>query len=191
MEAINILDNVEVDFLNGVDVGYVKETAKAIEKDPSIASFKFRTKNRWLGGGHNRAVINGFYGAKQEQERAEPFVMDADEPPVLAGKDLGANPVEYLLRALGGCMMTTMVYHAAMRGIRIDELEMDLEGDLDLRGFLGLSDDVRKGYQNIRVNFRVKTDEENLARLKALSKLSPVYDVTTNGTKVDISIERK
>jgi uncharacterized OsmC-like protein len=110
---------------------------------------------------------------------------------VLAGTDLGANPVEHLLRALAGCMMTTMVYHAALRGIKIEELEMDLEGDLDLRGFLGLSDDVRKGYENIRVNFRVKTDGEDLNRLKALSRLSPVYDVTTKGTKVDISIERK
>jgi uncharacterized OsmC-like protein len=95
------------------------------------------------------------------------------------------------LRALAGCMMTTVVYHAAIRGIKIDELEMDLEGDLDLRGFLGISDQVRKGYENIRVRFRVKTDEQNLDRLKALSKLSPVYDVTTNGTKVDIAIERK
>ena len=60
-------------------------------------------------------------------------MLDADEPPILAGNDQGANPVEYLLRALAGCMMTTMVYHAAVEGIRIDELEMDLEGDLDLR----------------------------------------------------------
>jgi uncharacterized OsmC-like protein len=177
--------------LNGVDVGYVEETVKAVEGDPSIASFKFRAKNRWIDGGHNRAIINGYYGAKQEHERPEPFVLDADEPPVLAGRDMGANPVEHLLRALAGCMMTTMVYHAAIRGIKIDELEMDLEGDLDLRGFLGLSDDVRKGYENIRVNFRVKTDEQDLNRLKALSRLSPVYDVTTNGTNVDISIERK
>ena len=177
--------------LNGVDVGSVTDTVKAIEQDPSIARFKFRAKNRWLDGGHNRAIINGYYGAKQEHERAEPFVMDADEPPLLAGKDLGANPVEYLLRALAGCLMTTMVYHAAVRGIRIDELEMDLEGDLDLRGFLGLSNEVRKGYENIRVNFRVKTDETNLDRLKALCKLSPVYDVTTNGTNVDITVERK
>ena len=177
--------------LNGVDIGSVTDTVKAIEQDPSIARFKFRAKNRWLDGGHNRAIINGYYGAKQEHERAEPFVMDADEPPLLAGKDLGANPVEYLLRALAGCLMTTMVYHAAVRGIRIDELEMDLEGDLDLRGFLGLSNEVRKGYENIRVNFRVKTDETNLDRLKALCKLSPVYDVTTNGTNVDITVERK
>jgi uncharacterized OsmC-like protein len=177
--------------LNGVDVGYVEETVQAIEGDPSIASFKFRLKNRWIDGGHNRATVNGYYGAKQEHERPEPFVLDADEPPVLAGRDMGANPVEHLLRALAGCMMTTMVYHAAIRGIRIDELEMDLEGDLDLRGFLGLSDEVRKGYENIRVNFRIKTDEQDLKRLKALSRLSPVYDVTTNGTNVDISIERK
>ncbi len=177
--------------VNGVDVGYVQDTVKAIEGDSSIAQFQFRAHNRWIDGGLNRASIRGYYGAKQEMTRAEPFVIDADEPPVLGGRDLGANPVEHLLRALAGCLMTTMVYHAAMRGIKIDELEMDLEGDLDLRGFLGLSDEVRKGYENIRVAFRVKTDEQNLDRLKALCKLSPVYDVTTNGTKVDISVARK
>ena len=177
--------------LNGVDVGYVEDTVKSIEGDPSIASFKFRAHNRWIDGGLNRASVQGYYGAKQEMVRPEPFVLDADEPPVLLGKDLGSNPVEHQLRALAGCMMTTMVYHAAIRGIKIDELEMDLEGDLDLRGFLGISDQVRKGYEGIRVRFKVKTDEQNLDRLKALSKLSPVYDVTTSGTKVDIAIERK
>ena len=84
-----------------------------------------------------------------------------------------------------------MVYHAAIRGIRIEELESELEGDLDLQGFLGVSNEVRRGYQNIRVNFKVKTDEENLDRLKALSKLSPVFDVVSNGTDVAISVERK
>jgi uncharacterized OsmC-like protein len=177
--------------LNGVDIGVVQSTVKAIEEDPALGSCKFRVHNRWIRAGHNRATINGFYGAKQEHSRPEPFVIDADEPSVLAGTDLGANPVEHLLRALAGCMMTTMVYHAALRGIRIEELDMDLEGDLDLRAFLGISNDVRSGYEAIRVTFKVKTDEKNLDRLKALSKLSPVYDVTTNGTKVDIAIERK
>jgi uncharacterized OsmC-like protein len=181
----------ERNLLNGVDVSLVQETAEAIRKDPDIAAFKFRTTNRWIDGGHNRATINGYYGAKQEQKRLEPFVSDADEPPCLAGRDLGANPVEYLLRALAGCMMTTVVYHAALRGIHIEEMEMDLEGNIDLQGFLGLSKEVRNGFQSIRVNFRVKTDETNLDRLKALSKLSPVYDVTTNGTNVEIHFERK
>lgn len=177
--------------VNGVDVTAVQDTVKAIEKDASLARFTFRARNDWLTGGHNRATIDGYYGAHQEHTREQPFVMDADEPPILAGQDRGANPVEYLLRALAGCLMTTMVYHAAIRGIRIDELEMDLEGDLDLRGFLGLSNEVRNGYEKIRVTFRVKTDEPNLDRLKALAKLSPVYDVTTNGTAIDLAIERK
>lgn len=176
--------------LNGVDLGVVQSTVQAIEGDPALGACKFRAHNRWVHGGHNRATINGYYGAKQEFTRPEPFVSDADEPPVLAGTDLGANPVEHLLRALAGCMMTTMVYHAALRGIQIEGLEMELEGDLDLRGFLGISNEVRNGFENIRVTFKVKTDEQNLDRLKAFSKLSPVYDVTTKGTKVDIAIER-
>ncbi|MGD8334558.1 MAG: OsmC family protein, partial [Desulfobacterales bacterium] len=132
-----------------------------------------------------------FYGTNQEISHLKTFELDCDEPPVLAGEDLGANPVEHLLNALAGCLTSTLVYHAAIRGIKIDELESELEGDLDLRGFLGLSKDVRKGYQNIRVNFKVKTDAENLNRLKALSKLSPVFDVTSHGTNVDIKIESK
>ena len=177
--------------LNGVDVDYIAQTANAIKQDPEIAKFQFRANNQWLDGGLNRTTINSFYGAKQEQTRPKPFVLDADEPPVLAGNDQGANPVEYLLRALAGCMMTTMVYHAAVEGIRIDELEMDLEGDLDLQGFLRLSDQVRPGYNQIRVNFRVKSDPSKLQRLKELCQVSPVYDVTRNGTNIEIDIQQK
>jgi len=88
-------------------------------------------------------------------------------------------------------MTTTMVYHAAVRGIKLDEVESKLEGDIDLKGFLAISDKVRPGYQEIRVNFKVKTDIENVNRLKALTKLSPVYDVVSNGTRVKVQIEKK
>jgi hypothetical protein len=84
-----------------------------------------------------------------------------------------------------------MVYHAAVRGIKLDHLESRLEGDLDLSGFFGINEDVRPGYEEIRVNFKVKTDLENLETLKELIKLSPVYDVISNGTKVDVQIEIK
>jgi hypothetical protein len=84
-----------------------------------------------------------------------------------------------------------MVYHAAVRGIRLDEVESELEGDLDLRGFLAISDEVRPGYQEIRVNFKVKTDAENLETLKELIRLSPVYDVVSNGTRVIVQVEKK
>ncbi len=88
-------------------------------------------------------------------------------------------------------MTTTMVYHAAVRGIELEEVESELEGDLDLKGFMDLSDRVRPGYQEIRVNFKVKTDIEDLERLKALIRFSPVYDVVSNGTRVKVQVERK
>lgn len=182
---------LQENIVNGVDVGTVKNTVNAIEENPSIAKFEFRARNRWVDGGHNQTSINDYYGANQENAREKPFLLDADEPPLLAGRDLGANPVEHLLNALAACVTTTMVYHAALRGIKLEEVESELKGDIDLRGFLGISNDVRRGYEKITVNFKVKTDEENLERLKALSKLSPVYDVSTNGTNVDINIERK
>ena len=84
-----------------------------------------------------------------------------------------------------------MVYHAAVRGIKLDEVESKLEGDLDLRGFFAISDKVRPGYEQIRVNFKVKTDNKNVDRLKALTKLSPVYDVVSKGTNVKVQIEAK
>ena len=177
--------------INGVDVEAVENTVNAIKNKPDIAKFKFRLQNKWINGGHNHSTVNNFYGANQENSHLQLFELDADKPPILAGTDKGANPVEHLLNALASCLTTTLVYHAAIRGIKIDELESNLEGDIDLRGFLGLTNEVRKGYQNIRVKFKVKTDVENIEKLKALSKLSPVFDVTSNGTKVDVQIERK
>ncbi len=88
-------------------------------------------------------------------------------------------------------MTTTMVYHAAVRGIKLDEVESESEGDLDLQGFLATSDDTRPGYEEIRVNFKVKTELENVETLKELIRLSPVYDVVSNGTRVIVQIEKK
>lgn len=110
---------------------------------------------------------------------------------MLAGSDQGANPVEHLLNALAGCVTTSMVAHAAVRGIHIEELESELEGDIDLRGFLGLDPNVPKGYTNIRLRFKVKTDADNLEKLRSLAAFSPVYNTITNGAKVDIVVEQK
>jgi uncharacterized OsmC-like protein len=177
--------------VNGVDIDVLGGTVEAIKENSDLAKCKFRLRNTWVQGGHNRSTVGDFYGACQENSHQATFELDADEPPVLAGTDAAPNPVEHLLHALAGCLTSTLVYHAAIRGIQIDELECELEGDLDLRGFLGLAKDVRKGYQNIRVMFRVKTASDQLEKLKALSKLSPVFDVTSNGTQVDIEIEQK
>lgn len=191
MPIRNVAEIQKPAILNGLDIGALENSVNTLKEKPGLAKFRFHLTNHWIDGGHNRSTINGFYGLNQENKHLRTFELDADEPPMLAGEDMGANPVEHLLNALAACMTTTLVYHAALRNIRIDELECELEGDIDLRGFLGLSNDVRNGYENIRVTFKVKTEEKNLDRLKALSKLSPVFDVTTKGTNVDVKIERK
>ena len=177
--------------VNGVNVDAVNSTVEAIKGNPDIAKFKFHLGNKWINGAFNRSTISSFYGANQENTHLTTFKLDTDEPAMLVGEDNAANPVEYLLHALSSCLTTTLVYHAAIRDITIDELESEVEGDIDLRGFLGLAKEVRKGYQNIRVKFKVKTDEENIAKLKALCKFYPVFDVVSHGTNVDVQIERK
>jgi len=179
--------------VNGVNVEQLFQTIDAIKGTPTIAKFKFSAKNKWMGGGHNRTTINEFEGACQSHKRQQPFVMDNDEPPVLLGKDIGANPVEYVLHALAGCLTTSLVYHAAARGIRIDEVESTFEGDLDLHGFLGMDPKVRNGYQQIRVTFKVKGDasEEKLQELVEISQQrSPVFDIVSHGVPVKVTLAK-
>jgi len=176
--------------LNGVQVDELVKTIDAVKANPELAKFRFRAINRWMDGGHNRSTVKDFYGAGQEDTtRARSFVMDADEPSVLLGKDMGANPVEYVLHALAACLTTSMVYHAAERGIRIEALESTLEGDIDILGFLGLSATVRKGYQGIRVTMRVKSNAP-AEKLAALSQFSPVYDTISNPVPVTVNVEK-
>lgn len=173
---------------NGVDVGALFATIAAIKADPEIAEFRFRASNRWLGGDRNLTTVTGFFGAKQEQPHAQPFEMECGEPPVLLGQDRGANPVEFLLNALIGCLTTTMVFHAAARGIEIGSVESTLEGDIDLRGFLGISPEVRKGYREIRVKMRVQS-KGSPAVLRELAQYSPVFDVCSRALPVRVEVE--
>ena len=179
----------EQQVVNGVNVTQLTETISAITETPSLARFQFRLRNDWIDGSQNRSQVKDFYGANQEDtSRGKPFVLDADEPLVLLGSDKSANPAEYVLHALAACLTTSMLYHAAARGIVIEEVESTLEGDIDLHGFLGLKDDVRKGYQNIRVNFRIKTDA-SAEQLQELTKYSPVFDIVSNPVPVSIQVE--
>ena len=172
---------------NGVDVDALFATLEAVKADPAIAEFRFRASNRWLGGDRNLTTVTGFHGAKQEQPHERPFELECGEPPVLLGQDRGANPVEHLLNALIGCLTTTMAYHAAARGIEIEAIDSTLEGDLDLRGFLGISPDVRKGYREIRVTMRVKS-KASPALLRELAQYSPVFDVCSRALPVKVEV---
>lgn len=180
--------------VNGVDVTKMNETIAAVKETPAIARFKFSAKNKWLDGAHNRSTIAEYSGALETFHRERPFVLENDEAPVLLGEDRAPNPVENLLHALAGCITTTMVYHSAARGLVIDELETSFEGDIDLHGFLGLRDDVRPGYQQIRVNVRIKgdlTDEQIQDIAKLAEQFSPVFDTLTKGTNIMVKATRK
>ena len=177
---------------NGVDTEQLYGTLDAIKADPSLARFQFRARNNWIDGAHNRTTIRDFYAANQEDtSRAAEFVIDAGEPAILLGTDTGPNPVEYLLHALAACLTTSLVYVAAARGVRLTEVESTLEGDMDVQGALGLSDDYRNGFEQIRVSFRVAGDapEEKLREVVARAQLrSAVFDMVSHGVPVTVDV---
>jgi uncharacterized OsmC-like protein len=179
------------DRVNGVDISTLFATIDAVRAQPELADFQFRVTNRWVSGTHNRAVIRGFYGAGQEHVHDRDTVLDADHPAVLVGSDQGPTPAEYLLHALGACLMSGLGNIAAARGIQLDEVTATVEGDIDLRGILGLDPAVRNGFQGIRVQFHVNgaAEAEKLAALVHQSRdRSAVYDVLTNGAPVSIDV---
>jgi uncharacterized OsmC-like protein len=186
--ALKILKTV-----NGIAVDELFATIDAIKATPAIAKFKFRVHNQWEGASQNSSTVDTFYGVGQEQSRPKPFVLHSDEPAILLGKDAAANPVEHLLHALAACVTTAMVYHAAARGVQIEEIESSLEGDIDLHGFLGLDQNVRRGYQGIRINFKIKANvpDEQLQEIVQLGPgYSPVFDSLTKGVPVSVTAER-
>ena len=172
---------------NGVDTAALFATIDAVKANTGLAKFEFRLRNEWVDGGLNRSTVSDYHGAGQEWARETPFVLVNDEPPVLLSGDKGPNPVENLLHALAGCLTTSLVYHAAARGMSVQAVRTRFEGDLDLRGFLGISKDVRRGYQSIRVVFEIDGDmsEQQKRELIAMAQAySPVFDVVSNGTAV-------
>jgi uncharacterized OsmC-like protein len=176
---------------NGVNVTALFATIDAVKATPAIADFQFRAGNAWLGGDHNRTTIRGFKGACAEQvHEGGPFVLDNAEPPVLLGADAAPNPVEYVLHALAGCLTTTMVYHAAARGIAVEAVSSEVEGDLDLRGFLGLDPTVRKGFHQVRVRMRVRSAAA-AETLRSLAQFSPVFDIVSKSLPVEVVVEQE
>jgi uncharacterized OsmC-like protein len=179
--------------LNGVDTPTLFATLDAVKDNPELAKFQFRATNRWIRGTHNRSTIRGFYGAGQEDTtRTEDFVYDVDHPEVLVGRGNGPTPVEFLLHAIAACLTSGLANIAAARGVVLTEVSSTVEGDIDLLGILGLSDQVRNGYQGIRVSFQISGDapDEVLRNLVDRSRArSAVYDVLTNGVPVSIDVK--
>jgi uncharacterized OsmC-like protein len=179
--------------VNGVNVGQLVTTVNAIQQNPDLARFTFRAHTEWIGGGHSRTTVQGFYSAGQEDtSRSKPFILEGDEPPVLLGGNAGPNAVEAVLHALASCLAVGFAYNAAAQGIAVEGLSFHLEGDLDLHAFLGLSENVRPGCEGIRVTYRVKSDAPRAKIVELcdyVQKTSPVLDIIRNPVPVTVSLK--
>ncbi len=178
--------------MNGVDVPTLLGTIGAVGTQPELAQFTFRANAEWLTGTHSRALINGYSGAGGDHERDQPFVVEGDHTTVLCGTDKAPTPVEYLLSALAACITAGIGNIASARQIALHSVETTVEGDMDLQGILGLNDKVRNGYSGIRASFKIKGDApaEKLQQIAQQSVArSAVFDVLTNGVKIDIDVE--
>jgi uncharacterized OsmC-like protein len=175
---------------NGVDVDQVMNVIGEIEADPGYARFQWRATNQWIDGGQSRSRIKDFFaGNAVDTTRTEAFTVDADEPAIAAGQNSAPNSMEYVLHALATCLTGTLVYHAAVRGIEIEAVESSYTGDMDVRGLFGLSDEVRKGFSNVAVNMRVKSDA-SVEELTEMALYSPVYDIVSKSLPAEFTLTK-
>lgn len=180
----------KVDATNGVNVDQLMNVIGDIEADPGYARFQWRATNQWIDGGLSRSRIKNFFaGNAEDTTRAEAFVIDADEPAIAAGQSSAPNSMEYVLHALATCLTGTLVYHAAVRGIEIDAVDSSYAGDMDVRGLFGLSDDVRKGFNKVTVNMRVKS-EASVEELTEMALFSPVYDIISKSLPAEFTLTK-
>ena len=171
-----MLDIVKNAPVNGLDLAALGEVVDAIGKDPSQAIVEFDVATRWAGQTRSESTVTGFTIGGERIQRSHKVI--ADEPFQLLGSDGAPNPQELLMSALNACMMVGYVANAALRGVNLESVEILTKGQLDLRGFLGLSDDVIPGYEAIDYEVRMKGDgtaEDYEAIHQAVMKTSPNY----------------
>ncbi len=140
--------------VNGIDLDALDEMVERIEENPGCGTAGFKVKTEWKGQCRSESTVESFTCAGNPIARS--FTIVSDEPRELLGQDSAPNPQELLLSALNACMMVGYVAQAATRGIRLDECRIETEGELDLRGFLGLDEEVSPGYR--RINYTVFLD---------------------------------
>jgi uncharacterized OsmC-like protein len=179
---------------HGVNTPVLLATINAVKETPELAKFRFRATNRWITGTYSESRVESFTGAGGEHNHQSEFRYGADHPAVLVGEDRGPTPIEFLLHGLAGCITAGIGNIAAARGVTLTSVESHVEGDIDLRGILGLSDTVRNGYERIRVNVTITGDAppEKLRQIVEQSRArSAVFDVLTNGVPVDVGINTR
>lgn len=176
---------------NGVAIDAIRQARQAMTEAPEAAKFIWRASNRWVNGTHSTTSFEDFYGAGEQHSHKRVFQFDADHPELFAAEDHGPTPIEFVLHALASCLTAGIASVAANRGVRLDEVTSTLEGDMDVRGILGIDRSVRNGYSTIRVSFDIKGDADP-AELRGIvaqsTARSAVYDVVTGAVDVQISV---
>lgn len=178
---------------NGIDIEQLLATIEGAKSDEAVGTFTFRATSSWKEGTYNIGSIGRFAHAGQEDDtRPKPFVLAGDEPPVLLGSNRGPNAVELVLQALAFCYAVGYVANAAARGIDITQMDYQVEGDLDVRSFLGLNG-PRPGFTAIRVTGRVSSSNATRDQLVELCEYvqatSPVRDIIANPVPVVTSLQ--
>ena len=176
---------------NGVNVEALLGAREALTAAPEAAQFTWRASCEWKNGTHSYSTIEGFFGLGEEQHRKKTFNFDADHPECFASEDLGASPVEYVLVGLASCLTAGIAAVAQHREIQLRSVTATLEGDMDIQGILGIDSDVRNGFDNIKVTYKIDADasEKDIKALVAQSqKRSAVYDIVTNPTNITVEV---
>jgi len=174
--------------INGIDTSRIVDLATNMAQDENFGKFRFRAENRWTDGSRSRTSFKDFYaGGDERTERPDALTVDADQPVYLGGQNTAPNAVEHYLGSLVSCLNTTIVAHASAQGITLDEQVISAEGHMDARGFFGVSNEVRRGYNRIVVGIRARAsvDEETL---RNLASYSPVYEMVSRAIPVELSI---
>jgi uncharacterized OsmC-like protein len=177
---------------NGVNVQHLLGAKEALTATPAAAQFQWRATCEWKNGTHSHSTVEKFFGLGAEQARKRTFKFDADHPEVFAAEDLGATPVEYVLVGLASCLTAGIASVAQYRNIQLRSVKATIEGDMDLQGILGIDDEVRNGFNGIKVTYDIDADakREDIEALVAQSqKRSAVYDIVTNPTNVTVAVK--
>lgn len=191
MASVNVATKSATAANNGVNVEHLIAAREALTETPAAAQFKWRAACHWKNGTHSHSTVEGFYGLGSEQHRKTTFKFDADHPEVFASEDKGATPVEYVLVGLASCLTAGVAAIAQHRNIQLRSVEATIEGNMDLQGILGIDSDVRNGFGDIKVRYKIDADakREDIEALVAQSqKRSAVYDIVTNPTNVVVEV---
>jgi uncharacterized OsmC-like protein len=176
---------------NGVNVEALLAAREALRNAPEAAKFTWRASCKWQNGTHALSKVQGFHGLGEEQRHKSEFSFETDHPEVFASEDHGATPVELVLVGLASCLTAGVAAVAQNRGIQLRSVEAKLEGKMNLYGILGIDENVRNGYDDIKVTFKIDADasKKDIEALVAQSqKRSAVYDIVTNPTNVTVEV---